>query len=61
MSTAALAVQALLAALEIYRIHSGKPVGWKPSAEEWTDLENWAGRTPEDIKREARGRKPSRE
>ena len=51
--TAALAAQAIVAALEIYRVHSGKPVGWTPSAAEWDELEAFGRRTPEDIKREA--------
>ncbi|HMP84454.1 MAG TPA: hypothetical protein PKA41_17295 [Verrucomicrobiota bacterium] len=56
-TTAILAAQAIVAGLEIYRQHANKPPGWVPSAEDWNELEAWAQRTPEDIKREARERR----
>ena len=37
--------------------HLGKPEGWKPSAEEWDNLEkDVAEATPEKMKQEARDR-----
>lgn len=52
-ATAALAAQGIVALLEIFRIHTGKPAGWVPTAADWDELEQWADRTPADIKREA--------
>jgi hypothetical protein len=54
--TAALAAQAIVAALEIYRVHSGKPAGWIPAAADWDELEAFGRKTPDDIKREAAAR-----
>lgn len=59
--TASLAAQGIVALLEIFRVHTGKPKDWVPDADDWNSLEAWADRTPADIKREARealGRKP---
>lgn len=62
MNTVALAAQAVMAALEIYRIHAGKPAGWKPGPADWDALAEWANRTPEQIKAEGiarlAGKKP---
>ncbi len=48
--------QSIVSLVEAFRIHTGKPEGWKPGAEDWHELEQWAAKTPEDIKREARER-----
>ena len=53
--TSALAI-GIVKMFEAYRIHTGKPEGWKPSAEDWLDIESWAAKTPEQGKREARER-----
>ena len=42
--------------VEAFRLHTGKPEGWKPSSNDWLELEEWAAKTPEDIKRDARAR-----
>lgn len=54
--TATLAANAILALLQIWAQHSGKPAGWKPGVADWAELEAWASRTPEQIKHEARER-----
>lgn len=56
--TASLAAQGIVALLEIYRIHTGKPPGWQPATADWDELAAWAMRTPADIKREAAQRTP---
>jgi hypothetical protein len=48
--------QGIVSLVEAFRIHTGKPEGWKPSTADFLDLEEWAAKTPEDIKREARER-----
>jgi hypothetical protein len=48
--------QGIVSLVEAFRLHTGKPEGWKPSHEDWLELELWAAKTPEDIKREARER-----
>ena len=48
--------QGIVSLVEAFRLHTGKPEGWKPSPEDWLELELWAAKTPEDIKREARER-----
>ena len=54
MSIATLAAQAILAALEIYRQQAGKPKEWVPTKADWQRMREWAKRTPEQIKAEAR-------
>lgn len=54
MSIAALAAQAILAALEIYRLQAGKPRDWVPTKADWQRMREWAKRTPAQIKAEAR-------
>ena len=48
--------QGIVALVEAFRVHTGKPEGWKPSLNDYLELEAWAAKTPEDIKREARER-----
>jgi hypothetical protein len=51
--TAALAAQAILSLLEIYRTHTGKAADWVPTEADWDELEAWAETTPEQIKADA--------
>ena len=48
--------QGIVSLVEAFRLHTGKPEGWKPSMNDWLEMEEWAAKTPEDIKREARAR-----
>lgn len=48
--------QGISALLEAYRLHTGKPQGWYPSDTDWAELEAFAARTPEQIKKEAADR-----
>lgn len=51
--TAIAVANGISALLEIWRIHSNKPVGWTPSAGEINDLLSWADTTSADYKRNA--------
>lgn len=52
VAAAALA-QGLAALIEIWRVNAGKPAGWTPSQQEWTDLLALSDKMPDDFKREA--------
>lgn len=45
--------QSIVALMQLYKNHSGKPAGWTPSESDWLVIEEWAARTPEDIKKDA--------
>lgn len=53
MNPIALAAQALIAALDVYRFIATKPANWTPTPAEWQHLRDWAKRTPDQIKAEA--------
>ena len=48
--------QGVVSLVEAYRLHTSKPDGWKPSLNDFLELEEWAAKTPEKIKAEARRR-----
>ena len=54
MNPIALAAQALIAALDVYRAISKRSDNWTPTPAEWQQLRDWAKRTPEQIKADAK-------
>jgi hypothetical protein len=49
--------QLILGLIDVYRALTGKPDGWLPKDDDWNELEQWAKRTPEQIKAEAQARR----
>lgn len=53
---AAIIAAIIRGAIELWGNHSGKPPGWKPTAQELADILSLNDKTPEDFYREAAGR-----
>lgn len=45
--------QGIVALINLYAARTNKPAGWRPTDSDWLVIEEWANKTPEDIKREA--------
>ena len=45
--------QSIVALVNLYATHTNKPEGWKPTEADWAEIDAWANKTPDDIKREA--------